>query len=214
MAKLFKSWAYNYDEEKEEITILIQNYDGEWGSIATVGDCPKGDLTDQEFDEKYNNLLTEVIDEQGWESVWTHGMLTRIVKELDGIWHNESDICEQFWEDEDDFADEENRQYFDDEFDEDLGNWREVIGDCPVVVTGVLGLWDGPHEIVPTRVRNLSEAVYKCLEGLNSIYEDKKGNLCIDAHHHDGCNHFKIMKYKDPNRPSAGVKPMNYLGRR
>ena len=114
----------------------------------------------------------------------------------------------------DDFADEENRQYFDDEFDEDSGNWREVIGDCPVVVTGVLGLWDGPHKIVPTRVRNLSEAVYKCLEGLNSIYEDKKGNLCIDAHHHDGCNHFKIMKYKDPNRPADGVKPMNYLGRR
>ena len=32
MAKLFKSWSYDYDAEKEEITILIQNYDGEWGS--------------------------------------------------------------------------------------------------------------------------------------------------------------------------------------
>ena len=114
MAKLFKSWAYSYDEEKEEITILIQNYDGEWGSIATVGDCPKGDLTDKEFDEKYNDLLTEVIDEQGWESVWTHGVLTRIVKELDGTWHNESDICEQFWEDEDEegvFLDRHNFRY-------------------------------------------------------------------------------------------------------
>ncbi len=114
MTKLFKSWSYDYDAEKEEITILIQNYDGGWGSIATVSDCPKGDLTDEEFDEKYNDLLTEIIDEQGWESVWTHGMLIRIVKELDGMWHDESDICEQFWEDEDEegiFLDRHNFRY-------------------------------------------------------------------------------------------------------
>lgn len=114
MIKLFKSWAYEYDAEKEEITILIQDYDGDWGSIATVGDCPKGDLTDEEFDMKYNDLLTTVIDEQGWESVWIHNTLIRIVKELDGQWHNENDICEQFWEDEDEegiFLDRHNFRY-------------------------------------------------------------------------------------------------------
>lgn len=94
MVKLFKSWSYEYNEEKEEFTILIQNYDGEWVSIATVGECPKGDLTDEEFDEKYNDLLTKIIDEQGWKSVWTHSKLTRIVKKLDGQWYDESDICE------------------------------------------------------------------------------------------------------------------------
>lgn len=114
----------------------------------------------------------------------------------------------------DDFADEENRQYFDDEFDEDFGNWRVNVGDCPVVITGVLGLWDGQHEIIPTRAEDLPEAVYRCLEDLNSIYEDEDGNFCIDAYHHDGCNHFKIMKYRDPDCPAAGFKPMNYLGRR
>lgn len=133
MVKLFKSWSYDYNEEKEEFTILIQNYDGKWVSIATVGECPKGNLTDEEFDEKYNDLLTEVIDEQGWESIWTHSKLTRIVKELDGQWHDESDICEQFWKDEDEegiFLDRHNFRYKVISEDE-LGDWyiieKEVV---------------------------------------------------------------------------------------
>ena len=75
MKKLFKSWSYNYDEEKEEFTILIQDCNGNWGSIATVGDCPRKNMTDEELDEKYNDLLIETIDELGWKSVWVQDQI-------------------------------------------------------------------------------------------------------------------------------------------
>lgn len=68
--KLFKSWSWEYNEEKEEFTILIQDSEGDWYSIATIGECPRNGMTDEELDEKYNDLMTEVIDEQGWKSVW------------------------------------------------------------------------------------------------------------------------------------------------
>lgn len=112
----------------------------------------------------------------------------------------------------DEFAEEENVRCYEDEFDEKFGNWREYAGDGPVVITGVLGLWDGQHEIIPVEAKNLVEAVRKCLEDENSIYEDEEGNFCIEAHHHDGVNHFKIMKYKDENNKEAGLEPINYLG--
>jgi hypothetical protein len=68
--KLFKSWSWEYDEEREEFTILIQDTEGDWYSIGTVSECPRNGMTDEELDEKYNDLMTEVIDELGWKSVW------------------------------------------------------------------------------------------------------------------------------------------------
>ena len=70
MPKLFKSWSYDYNEETEEVTIYIQDVDNGWMTLATLSDCPKGNMTDEEFDDEYNDLMTEVIDEAGYKSVW------------------------------------------------------------------------------------------------------------------------------------------------
>lgn len=70
MSKKFKSWSWEYNEEREEITIFVQDCRKGWMSVATLSECPKGNMTDEEFDEKYNDLMTETIDNLGYESIW------------------------------------------------------------------------------------------------------------------------------------------------
>ena len=70
MKKEFKSWSWIYHEDNESVEILIQDIEKGWLSLATISNCPKGNLTDEEYDNKYNDLMTEVIDEAGYTSVW------------------------------------------------------------------------------------------------------------------------------------------------
>ena len=109
------------------------------------------------------------------------------------------------------FASEDHLQEFDNEFDECFGNWQDIVGDRPVVVTGELGLWDGKHEIVPQKFDDLSAAVSKCLEDYNCIWEDSDGNFHVDAHHHDGLNHFTIYLFDGDYRNPEYYRPINYL---
>lgn len=88
-----------------------------------------------------------------------------------------------------------NDEYFDDDFGEHGNLSYSSLKNIPCVVSGVLGLWDGQHKIIPTEFKTIQQAIYSCLEESNEIYEDKYGNLCIDAHHHDGTNHF-VLKIK------------------
>lgn len=91
-------------------------------------------------------------------------------------------------------CDEVNDMYFMDDFG-NYGNWKySTLKNQKVAVIGQLGLWNGPHKIIPKRFNNVQEAVFACLEDLNEIYEDQYGNLHIEAHHHDGTNHFIIKK--------------------
>ena len=71
--------------------------------------------------------------------------------------------------------------------------------DTPVVIIGNLGLWNGPHKVIPTKCKTILEAVYKCIEDMDEveIYEDQYGNLKVDGYHHDGTNHFTIKKVTD-----------------
>lgn len=68
------------------------------------------------------------------------------------------------------------------------------------VVTGQLGLWDGGHEIYPTCMLDLLDAVYKCLkDAINySIVVDNKV-MTIENHHHDGTNVFEIRLISGDN---------------
>lgn len=85
---------------------------------------------------------------------------------------------------------EENNYNLECEFDElkhcDFNN-------TPVRVYASLGLWYGVRE-GHKDFSNVKEAITECLEDMNEIYEDRYGNLHIEAHHHDGCNHFIIKK--------------------
>lgn len=61
-----------------------------------------------------------------------------------------------------------------------------------------LGLWNGRHKCEPVECDDYREAIEKCI-GRDiqdfEIYQAGKWTLYIDAHHHDGTNHFKITCY-------------------
>jgi hypothetical protein len=67
----------------------------------------------------------------------------------------------------------------------------------PILVVGDLGLWNGRRmgykEISSGNIR---DCLYSDTE--DSVwYVDKRGDLCCDAAHHDGTNHYLYRVYKD-----------------
>jgi hypothetical protein len=56
-----------------------------------------------------------------------------------------------------------------------------------------LGLWDGQHDGGKI-VQGLLNSIWKTLEDTNTIYEDGRGVLKVEAKHHDGTNHFTIYE--------------------
>ena len=83
------------------------------------------------------------------------------------------------------------REYWDD----DMSNIRDFSGfNVPVVITGTLGLWDGPHASVPIRMDSVYEAINRCIgrsiEAVEVTWMD--GAVIVHAFHHDGCNIFEI----------------------
>lgn len=96
-----------------------------------------------------------------------------------------------------DYCIECNNEYFNDDFDEKYGNIAySPLKNQKVAVKGILGLWNGKREVGKV-FNNVTDAVRACLEDYNHIYEDQFGNLHIEAHHHDGTNHFIIKKVTD-----------------
>lgn len=73
------------------------------------------------------------------------------------------------------------------------------LKNAPVVVTGVLGLWDGQHTIQPKKFENLNDALAACGTECDEfeIWEDRYGNFYFEGYHHDGHNHFCIKKATD-----------------
>ena len=61
-----------------------------------------------------------------------------------------------------------------------------------------LGLWDGRHKCEPVEEDTFESAIRRCL-GRDietfEIYRSGRWTLYIDAHHHDGTNHFKLTCY-------------------
>jgi len=77
-------------------------------------------------------------------------------------------------------------------FSEDMANIEEFY-DEPVIVRGTLGLWDGRHEIVPTRKESVYDAIKDCYSGCEDLdVEWDNGVIVVSAYHHDGCNVFEI----------------------
>ncbi len=98
----------------------------------------------------------------------------------------------------------------DEEYENDfLENYRySELKDSRIQIRGKLGLWNGPHTIQPVICNSLEEAMDKILGrdiDYISIYDDRYGNLCVDAYHHDGTNHFILKKYTD-----KGPRVLNY----
>lgn len=63
----------------------------------------------------------------------------------------------------------------------------------PCIITGGLGLWDGHHDIIPTKADSVYDAIEKCCgrDGhLKVNFED--GTIVVYFSHHDGTNVFTI----------------------
>ena len=68
--------------------------------------------------------------------------------------------------------------------------WRDEY--C--IIVGSLGLWDGKHEIMPTLVYGLDNAISKCIGNADDckIYIEDN-TIKISAYHHDGTNTFSVL---------------------
>ena len=67
-----------------------------------------------------------------------------------------------------------------------------------VKIDGNLGLWTGRHKIHPEEEDTWKDAINRCIgRDIESfeIYRSGKWTVYIDAHHHDGTNHFKLTCY-------------------
>ena len=68
-------------------------------------------------------------------------------------------------------------------------------------VEGMLGLWDGKHEIIPKDFKTLIDAVTACIGNDATqdveIEEDDNGCLHVHYHHHDGTNNYQIYEVVD-----------------
>ena len=68
--------------------------------------------------------------------------------------------------------------------------WRDKY--CLIV--GTLGLWDGKHEIIPTLVQGIDNAISKCVGESDDckIYVEDN-TIKVAAYHHDGTNTFSVL---------------------
>lgn len=73
---------------------------------------------------------------------------------------------------------------------------KEARRFAKVKVDASLGLWDGRRHCVAEE-DDFSDAIKRCINNMDSfeIYMAGKWTVYIDAHHHDGTNHFKLTCY-------------------
>ena len=117
--------------------------------------------------------------------------------------YDDEEITEEMIDDEINFR---QQTYFEDEFDYKFGQLTtSKFNNTKVRVFADLGLWYG-HKNCYRDFNTVREAIMECLEDMNEIYEDRYGNLHIEAHHHDGCNHFVIKKFED-----GKIRTLQYL---
>ena len=113
------------------------------------------------------------------------------------------DIIEEIksYQDDLDVTEDDIEGFIDNEFELLLETVRNF--DADVIVTGTIGRWNGDYEIdsESTGRMSLEEGLEKATN--DSIYEvkvyDDEGDLCVDAYHHDGCNHI-VFKREDGSK--------------
>ena len=143
---------------------------------------------------------------------YKHGKFTILTNRTDGFDYEEYlDFCEMNdiepgGKDSDKFhewCNEESQVNFDCDM-ENIKNCKQY--NVPVLVTGTLGLWDGKHEIVPTREKSVYDAIQRCI--LNDFcYIDAEfndGRINVSVAHHDGMNTFTIVALSKKGQDKVG----------
>ena len=81
-----------------------------------------------------------------------------------------------------------------DDFKDNL-KYCTKYNNCPCMITGKLGLWNGNPDIVPVYKNTIWDAIMKCISGgsiQDYLIEMYDGHIVVYAYHHDGCNTFDI----------------------
>ena len=86
----------------------------------------------------------------------------------------------------------------------DIDYYDRKYPNAKYLITGKLGLWDGPHPIEKTE-NSLRDAVEECCCNIrgdhwDEIREDQYGCIYVDVHHHDGDNQFVIHKIENKRK--------------
>ena len=89
------------------------------------------------------------------------------------------------------FIEDTNDMFLDDERS-NVEFYEKQYGQKTYIILADLGLWDGRAEGGKI-IKGLWNAISKCFEDYNHIYEYRR-RLCVDAIHHDGTNHFQIKE--------------------
>lgn len=114
---------------------------------------------------------------------WDREEMKQDYEEIYGETPNEEEL--------DRFIEDTNDVYFDDERS-NVESYENQHGLKTYVILADLGLWYG-HAAGGKIIKGLWNAISKCFEDYNHIYEYKR-RLCVDAIHHDGTNHFQIKE--------------------
>lgn len=87
---------------------------------------------------------------------------------------------------------------------EDFDNWYELDeflenefnNDIPVEISGIVGRWDGKHEIMPIVMNDIKETFNKCVDGMDyfEMIQTEPDKIELHASHHDGTDNF-VLKY-------------------
>ena len=89
------------------------------------------------------------------------------------------------------FIEDTNDMFLDDERS-NVEFYEKQYGQKTYIILADLGLWDGRAKGGKI-IKGLWNAISKCFEDYNRIYEYRR-RLCVDAIHHDGTNHFQIKE--------------------
>lgn len=147
-------------------------------------------------------------------SLWKDWYL--MTKEEEKMW---LDDAKEFWmegaEDDEEEPDYEQLQeecimMNNDYFDDLMNELKRYLDNAKIKVYANLGLWYGNKEC-NREFKNIKNAISECCEDYNEIYEDRYGNLYMDAYHHDGCNTFLFKKIIDGKEQAIKYRK-NVLG--
>lgn len=110
-----------------------------------------------------------------------------------------------------DFIQSLTYEYWDEKF-EGANNLKNVV------VTGYFGAWDGRHEIVPCKCKDIEEAIDKCCSIRGDwdadVYfeKDDEGNdhLIVGVSHHDGNCRYEISLLANYDEMEEDDDPKKY----
>ena len=129
-------------------------------------------------------------------------MKKQLVYSTEDYYYNKLDedglpVYEEYGEEYDNWLSSEDFESLFTSLDFDKKHGGDKRNFAKVKVYGSLGLWDGRHDILPVECDTYEEAIQKCINNIDSfeIYQAGRWTLYIDAHHHDGTNHFKLTCY-------------------